>query len=961
MVPSEVSSRTRIRLRRKKISRDVIAIILLVATITPAAFHTVRAQNITTSFNYTPAQPARTEPITFNATASGAPPFSFSWSFGDGSTATGSTVVHAYNSGGIYTATLTTIDSSLQTAFQTQNIIVTNYHSFSFGIASDIGKINTGYSNGANYAPRQSLLRLGNTTGLSFFIADGWLADGYYYRNEAAWCSEFKAHYNNIVLVDGETDGGWTGNPYDDIIYDANNNGVYDNTGSGPDSILFNGWGGANNRAGPVDGSTISSDIHLLYWDANGNRQWDPGESIVYDESGQSKMKPYYPVMIGPIPATGTPLSSDPKIKYFQRDNNPFYIMPQTNNDFEQYVANCGFPASLGTWHGSGINCSDALPGQPGYSFPSCYGREYYFDVGSPTSELRIIVISPSVQNVTGRMTTFATDVWTYTKNDSHYNWVNQTIQAARQAGIPQTMVVSFDQCLASTLEECGQSYHSPSNYDSTGTKYEADLFSLLLDSLGPQGARLTYLVQGEDKGYSRFYPLATHPGISFTSDGLGCEWSDATGNHGFPLTRYFYNTGDVFPDYNPACFANPQTPGQPYAPWPGLASKGVSTIISAAFGAGLYSILTPGEVLVKDVNGTGKYAFGDPFIGGIEPVPGTVLTAGQGTNSHIGFIDANRNGQWDPGETLFLDADSTDGCSGSTSCNGTYDPGETVFSGPVPNKQQPAVFNDSDVKLIDTNGNGKWDMLHGSPHNVLETPYVATSMGSNTPCNNVAYSTTCPGHGWVTFTFNAAGNQTNIDTNFCVDGESPSINPASCISPHVFKDKYVVVTSAQPIQKGFWVSASFNGVRAIMSAYFGADPATLPVAWITATNTSTAQVFVAHSATYLNLIQTSNGFQFVYQFNTTTSTNTAQPWLAFACRYVQGVLNNQCDFQRTPDIDHNGVVNIGDLAEVAYAYHAHPSDPNWNANCDIYNEGQVTIADLAYVAFFYHSSALNA
>ncbi len=793
MVASSVSTRERVKLNRKKISRDISAIILLLATITPGAFHTVKATSLTASFTHTPTQPARTENVTFTASASEvAPSFSFSWTFGDGFTATGSPVYHRYASSGVYTVNLTVTDSTQQQAFQVQRIIVTNYHPFSFGIASDIGNIGVGYSNTPTYAPRQSLLRLGNSTGLSFFIADGYLAGGFYYRNEAAWCGEFKAHYNNIVLAAGETDGGWTSVPYDDIIYDANNNSIYDNPG--PDKVLFNGWGGVHQLAGPVNGSPIASDNKLRYWDSNGNGKWDPGESIVQDYNNVGKMLSYYPVMVGAIPPTGTPLSFDPKLKYFQRDNNPFYVRPQTNNDFEQYVSSCGFPTSLGAWHGSGDSCSNALPGQPGYTFPTCYGREYYFDYGYPTPELRIIVISPTVQNITGHMTTFGTDIWTYQKNDAHYNWVNQTIQAAYQAGIPGTMVVSFDQCLATTIEECGLGYRHRGTYGSAGTKLEADLFSLLLDNLGPPGTRLTYLVQGEEKGYSRFYPLATHPGAPFTSDGLGCAWDSATGNHGFPVTQYLYDTGDVFPDYNPACFANPQAAGQAYTLGPGFAGQGVSTIISASFGTALYNNLSPGEILVKDLNGTGKYAPGDPYIGSVQPISGTVLTGGQATNSHIGFIDTNHNDQWDPGETLFRDSDNTDGCTGTTTCNGKYDPGETVFSGPVPGTRQPAAFNDSDVKLIDIDGNGIWDKLNGSPHNVLETPYVATSMGANTPCNNNVNSTTCPGHGWVSFAFNPAGNQTNIDTNFCIDGETPAINPAGCISPLVYKDKYVVV-----------------------------------------------------------------------------------------------------------------------------------------------------------------------
>src|SRR5436305_14913361 len=94
------------KLNSKRISRDIIAIILLLATITPTALHTTRAQNLTTSFTYAPTQPARTETISFNATANGgSPPYSFSWAFGDGITATGTTVSHSSSSSGTYTAT----------------------------------------------------------------------------------------------------------------------------------------------------------------------------------------------------------------------------------------------------------------------------------------------------------------------------------------------------------------------------------------------------------------------------------------------------------------------------------------------------------------------------------------------------------------------------------------------------------------------------------------------------------------------------------------------------------------------------------------------------------------------------------------------------------------------------------------------------------------------------------------
>ncbi len=77
---------------------------------------------------------------------------------------------------------------------------------FAFGIAGDIGNVKT------DTFARQSLLRLANTTGIDFFIAAGDLQYGYDGVNlvgdPTAWCNEFKAHYNNIIIVAGNHDTG---------------------------------------------------------------------------------------------------------------------------------------------------------------------------------------------------------------------------------------------------------------------------------------------------------------------------------------------------------------------------------------------------------------------------------------------------------------------------------------------------------------------------------------------------------------------------------------------------------------------------------------------------------------------------------------------------------------------------------------------------------------------------------
>src|SRR5213080_3842713 len=82
-------------------------------------------QPFTTSFTYSPSNPSSGVPITFTATASsGTPPYTFSWNFGDGGSATGSQATHVYTTSGSFTVTLTTNDSRGQTAMASNTITI---------------------------------------------------------------------------------------------------------------------------------------------------------------------------------------------------------------------------------------------------------------------------------------------------------------------------------------------------------------------------------------------------------------------------------------------------------------------------------------------------------------------------------------------------------------------------------------------------------------------------------------------------------------------------------------------------------------------------------------------------------------------------------------------------------------------------------------------------------------------
>jgi PKD repeat protein len=82
---------------------------------------------LSTSFTYSPASPSAGVQIAFTATASGGTqPYTYSWTFGDSGTASGSSVTHSYQAAGSYTVVVTVTDAAGQTASSTQTVTVSN-------------------------------------------------------------------------------------------------------------------------------------------------------------------------------------------------------------------------------------------------------------------------------------------------------------------------------------------------------------------------------------------------------------------------------------------------------------------------------------------------------------------------------------------------------------------------------------------------------------------------------------------------------------------------------------------------------------------------------------------------------------------------------------------------------------------------------------------------------------------
>jgi len=87
------------------------------------------ATPLSASFTWSPTSPQVGQQVTFTASASGGTsPYTFSWTFGDGSSATGSIATHTYASSGTFTVNLTAQDSGSpqQTATSQQLVTVTS-------------------------------------------------------------------------------------------------------------------------------------------------------------------------------------------------------------------------------------------------------------------------------------------------------------------------------------------------------------------------------------------------------------------------------------------------------------------------------------------------------------------------------------------------------------------------------------------------------------------------------------------------------------------------------------------------------------------------------------------------------------------------------------------------------------------------------------------------------------------
>src|SRR5947199_410218 len=77
-------------------------------------------------FTFAPSSPVVGQIVTFTATTvDGTAPYTYSWNFGDGTTAAGSAATHAYASASTHTVQVTASDSAAHTATKSKSVVVT--------------------------------------------------------------------------------------------------------------------------------------------------------------------------------------------------------------------------------------------------------------------------------------------------------------------------------------------------------------------------------------------------------------------------------------------------------------------------------------------------------------------------------------------------------------------------------------------------------------------------------------------------------------------------------------------------------------------------------------------------------------------------------------------------------------------------------------------------------------------
>jgi hypothetical protein len=141
---------------------------------------------------------------------------------------------------------------------------------------------------------------------------------------------------------------------------------------------------------------------------------------------------------------------------------------------------------------GSIVNFEACLPDRLG-NIVGRYSRQYYFDYPAAVPLARFILISPNLS--------FPDEgSYSYLKGTTRYQWVSNTIDAARTAGIPWVIVGMHKNCITAGEKTC---------------EIKPDLMNLLISK------KVDLILQGHEHSYQRSKQLGLSAGCTAVPVGV--------------------------------------------------------------------------------------------------------------------------------------------------------------------------------------------------------------------------------------------------------------------------------------------------------------------------------------------------------------------------------------------------------------------------------------------------------
>lgn len=159
-----------------------------------------------------------------------------------------------------------------------------------------------------------------------------------------------------------------------------------------------------------------------------------------------------------------------------------------------------------------------------------------------------------------------------------------------------------------------------------------------------------------------------------------------------------------------------------------------------------------------------------------------------------------------------------------------------------------------------------------------------------------------------------------------------------------------VAAVSATTQTTTFSQTATFDNVKITVSGTITVDTTAKTLTGtisLTATNTTTGQTIFSRTFNINLGFGSSNSVNFVLSMLFVPST------LAVSCNVTTGSTAS-CMVSKTPDLNHDGIVDIGDIATIASAYGSVQGSSNYNHATDLNGDGTINILDLALAASDY-------